>query len=691
MVTLVLVKNPFSPQDGREVIHIDAGSTIAELMEQHKVENTELQAAVNGYSVDGATVIHDGDFVVLYPIIEKGDKGGKGIIGIVAAIALSVVSFGIASGGWLAGLGKAAFAAGHWGAYLAAAAVMFLGSTLMGRFMGQKTDLGSYEDDNSKATYSWGSIRTMEGQNNPIAVTYGTVKSGGQTIGKYIDIDDNDEYLNWLVAAGEGELTFSDIKLNDNAYGNFDDVEITTRPGTNDQAVISEFGDTYASKELSYMLDTSWTTDEAPGSDTRGLIFTIEFSNGLCHWNDSGALQTAWVQLDIEYKIAGGSWTNLFKEVSAVSSTDFDTVAKTGITLLKNVGAGTYNFSFTGLEYDNGADNGDGTYFGGVSIKIGDDTGTMSSSQFRNNKTINVGSFTVDPSRWPSAVRESLQAYGTCTGTITVSAGSGVGIITEKSRSAVRKQFRVNKITAGEYAVRVKVKSRQYPEDDQQSISTCYWTTITSVIYDNFSYPCTALIGIKAKASEQLSGAPSLTFLKTRKKVWVWNGSSYVQKNANNPAWACYDMLHQARKLHNINTNTDVMEVRGVPADQIRYGDFLAWATWCNREENDLAKLTVNLEINTSGEVLEVINQRIAPIGRGMVVRFGSKYGCIYDHVQQPVQMFGMGNIITGTFSEEFLKVTDRANCVEVTYTNAAADYERDVLTVYGDTFNTDG
>ena len=232
----------------------------------------------------------------------------------------------------------------------------------------------------------------------------------------------------------------------------------------------------------------------------------------------------------------------------------------------------------------------------------------------------------------------------------------------------------------------MKVRGRQYSEDNTQASVSCYWTVVTSVIYDNFIYPCTALIGIKAKATDQLSGNPSLTFLKTRSKVWVWNGTEYVQKKANNPAWACYDLLHQARQLKNIQTGSMVMEVRGVPADRMRYADFNRWASWCNT-----MKLYVNIEVNTTGEMLEVANQKIAPIGRGMVVRFGTRYGCIYDHVQDPVQMFGMGNIVTGTFSEEFLKVEDRANCVEVTFTNADADYQRDILTVYGDTFDTDG
>ena len=74
MVTLVLVKNPFSPQDGREIRHIEAGGTLADLLAENRIEGVDLQATVNGYSVDENTVIKDEDFVVIYPVIEKAER-----------------------------------------------------------------------------------------------------------------------------------------------------------------------------------------------------------------------------------------------------------------------------------------------------------------------------------------------------------------------------------------------------------------------------------------------------------------------------------------------------------------------------------------------------------------------------------------------------------------------------------------
>lgn len=78
------------------------------------------------------------------------------------------------------------------------------------------------------------------------------------------------------------------------------------------------------------------------------------------------------------------------------------------------------------------------------------------------------------------------------------------------------------------------------------------WQGVTQVIYDDFEYPGKALIGIKALATDQLSGNdPSMTCLVTRKNVNVWNPATkhYEERPADNPAWATYDILHHCLKL----------------------------------------------------------------------------------------------------------------------------------------------
>ena len=579
-ITLVVIRNPFEPWNGRTVEKVPAGDAIDSILKKYELPGVEMRATVNAASAEPGYIARPGDFIVISPIIAKGG-GGKGILGIVAAIALSIVSLGVGSvvaGG--AFMGSGAVAMGSWGlaSFLAATAVMFLGSTLIGRFTG-KQDMGNY-DVKTDPTYSWDGVSTMEGQNNAIALTYGTVQSGGQSIGKYVEVRDNKEYLNWLVAAGEGPLTISDVKVNDNPVSYYEGMTLETREGTNDQQPITNFNDTYFTKNLNYQLLDTERIDTAQGNATEGLIVKVEFSNGLYYAKDDGNLGTASVDIEGYYrKGTSGNW-------------------------IQFIGGGTQD-----------------------------------------------------------------------------------GHITGSQSSSLRKEYRVDNLAPGEYQVKMKVVGRSHDVNSSRASTRCFWTGLTSIVYDDFCYPNIALIGIKALATDQISGTPTLRFKKTCPYVYVWNPNTnqYEQKASNNPAWAAYDVLHQCRRLKNIHTGRFVYDVRGVAAKRILYDQFKAWADFCNAK-----RLYVNIEIVNAGEMLDIINENIANVGRGQVLRFGTRYGCTWDSVRQPVQMFGMGNIVEGTFKEEFLQTSDRANCVELTYMDAANDFSRETVTIYSDTYDSD-
>lgn len=562
MLTLVIIKNPFQPDLGREIKKCEY-KTVGELRQSF---NYDVTIEVDGWRVADDYEFTDTDnTITVKPVVAGGGGGSSKVFAIVAAVGLAV-----ATGGALA------LAGGVWGAASwIAASVVFAGSLLFNRNSKAKVDTGTFKEEKSDPTYSWGGVQTMEGQNNVIPLTYGKVMSGGQTIGKRVDYANNKETLNWLVGAGEGELTFSDIKLNDTPIGNYTGVTLVTRPGTNDQEIIDFFNDTTATKSLSYeILSDSWRTEELSGDATEGLIISIECSQGLYYANDSGGLDTAWVDIACEYKLHSAStWTR---------------------------------FSST----------------------------RVSGAQ----------------------------------------------------QTAIRRQISSGRIPPGQYDVRLIVTGRSHGQTNR-SCTRIWWTMVSSVVYDDFTYPNIGLIGIKALATDQLSGSPSLSFIKERAKVWVWDADAkkYVQKNANNPAWACYDLLHQARRLTNIHTWLNEFDVRGVNTDGIIYSHFKEWAAWC-----DTKNIKVNIELTTSGEMLDVINNNVANIGRGKVVRFGTRYGAIWDREQLPVQMFGMGNILKGSFKEEFLSTNDRANCVEITYNDAARNYERQTIMIFGSNYDTD-
>ena len=391
----------------------------------------------------------------------------------------------------------------------------------------------------------------------------------------HITTDGDKQYLNLLLSGGEGPVTnIKDITIDGNPLANYDDVEVNLRYGTNDQAVIPNFADSYADQSLSYKLTTDdYATQRIDGNATEGIELTFEFPSGLFRSNDDGGLEETSVTIGMEYRKYGAAdWLSF----------------KTG------------------------------------SLKV-----------------------------------------------------------TGSSSSAIRRVVRVDNLAQGQYEVRCKILNQDGTTN--RYINTCYWTVVSSIVYDDFSYPNMVLVGIQALATDKLSGSsPNVTWKHTRAVVQVWNPNtaSYEEKPATNAAWACYDLTHCCRKLKNINTGSYEYLVEGAPAGLILYDDFLAWASAC-----DSRGLVCNYILDASGD-MDAAWKPFEAAGRGKVVRRGTRYGCIYDHAADPVQMFSVGNIRSGTFSLDYLPIDDRANCVEITYNNEDKDHERDSMMVYGEDYD---
>lgn len=683
MVTVVFVRNPFDPYQSRSVEHAEDGKMLTEYVQPYrdKVPFNELTVQVNGkIAVEFDGIVPKNAFIVVMVTVGKG--GGKNPLQLIASIALSVVAMGV--GSVLAGgafFGAGALGIGAWGlpSFLGAAATMFLGGSLVSK-LGPKISVGKYNTTESDPTYSWDGVTTMEGQGNAIALTYGTVKSGGQSIAKYVSNDSNDQVLNWLVCAGEGPLEIEDIRLNDNPIENYKDVSVEIRPGTNNQEIISNFNDTIETKQLGYeILDDEWRLDEVAGNSAEGLIIDIEFSQGLYHANDDGSLGTAWVDIAAQYrlKVEGqgdeDNWlwlvsTSPYAKPNQVNASLIDTDATLGAWSVK---VGRYDTS-------SGGDDNPDYKWQVLVFEPGQKTSGINVIMAKRAIIEGSGSVNCGPFHFPD--KALLRNLGSGTQiSITVANDSR---ISGAQSTAVRRQFRCDNIPAGEYQVRVKAAARSASTTSSRDGVRCYWSGLSAIIYDDFVYPNKALIGLKALASNQLSGnTPTLTFLKTRSTVLVYNPNlpGYEEKDATNPAWAAYDFTHLARLLDDPRDGTQKIVVNGAPAELIMYDRFSEWAEYCDEMD-----LHINIEIATTGEYWNKVNTDIAPVGRGKVLQFGTRFGCIWDHVQEPVQMFTMGNIVSGSFTETYLALKDRADCVELTFNNRDKDYTRDTIVAYG-------
>lgn len=243
--------------------------------------------------------------------------------------------------------------------------------------------------------------------------------------------------------------------------------------------------------------------------------------------------------------------------------------------------------------------------------------------------------------------------------------------------------YRVDHLPTAKYEVRVQCVAKSGTTNRYST--RVYWTQLSSIMYDDFARPGKVLVGIKALATNQLSGGmPSITWLQTKEKVWVWNADNgeYQQKPATNPAWAAYDMIHRCRQVKNIHSGKLEFVIQGTPAERAVYRDFVGWAEFC-----DSRSLTFNYIFTTADDLWTAL-QKPEGVGRGKVIMRGTRYGCVFDAPGQPVQLFTVGNILTDKFKETFVSLKDRANAIEITFANKDKAYQKEIITVYADNYD---
>jgi predicted phage tail protein len=251
------------------------------------------------------------------------------------------------------------------------------------------------------------------------------------------------------------------------------------------------------------------------------------------------------------------------------------------------------------------------------------------------------------------------------------------GYIREATNSAFYRVFRFDNLDKAKYEVRMRCAAKD--GTSLRHVNKVYWTQLTQIIYDDFVHPGKALIGIKALATSQLSGSdPDVSWIQERSKVWAFNPytNQYEEKPADNPAWAAYDLLHICRKI-----GSEYI-VFGQPHGRIDYDAFNAWAEKCT-----LNKFTFNYIFDTATRLWDALKYPEA-VGRGKVIPAGTRFTCVSDYQSSPVQLFTVANIKYGSFTEEFQGVEARANSIELSFINKDKDYERDVIPVYGDTYD---
>lgn len=568
----------------KEVPHVE-GSTVSAYLTVVGFKQEDQDLILLGKVVTPDTVLKDGDELIVTPHL------GGPLWPVIVAIAQLV---------WAAVVAHP---------FIAAAFVISAGYSIYSAISAQQrmpsfgTSSGVVQGglDESSPTYGWDGIKTTSEVGRPVKLVYGRHRTGGNIINQYISTDGDKQYLNILIAIGEGEIKgVSGIELNENPIENYDGITTSLKLGTNDQTVIANFEDLHNVKAVNANLLQSVahtiTTDD---SDVEAFEIHLTLPNGIFQVaENSGAVQSWEVTYQVEYRVNGG---------------------------------GAYT---------------------------------------------NLGTFAINA----------------------------------KSRNAVRRVFRKEGLTAAKYDVKVTRMSANSSLDPQQ-VGDLTWESLDQIKTDDLKYPNTALLGIRALATDQLSGGtPNITFIVEGLLVRVpdvkngaaevpwedyywdpvanlfkllstsasltWNGTTYITRWSGNPIW-CIRALQ-------LNTRYGIGNY--IETENMNDERLLEMAKFCEERVPDgdggwEKRFRLDVVIDGPAKAPDVITQ-LASVFNAFPFYSEGGFSIAIDRPQDYVQVFGMGNIVKGRFSQSWKSKNEVFNVIEVQYINEDQNYKEDVVTV---------
>lgn len=655
-LNVIHIHNPLDPRDhSREVVTFEPGKSLSELFPQPAV------AHPRALSVNGKMVAEDqldltfpcaGDYVTICPIPD-GD-GAKSILRIVAMIALTAVSGGI--GGFLQGtlaLQGSALAVGSafWTGAVMVGGTMVINSLLpppKPKDTAGSSDSPTYGVDGPKNTSAEGVV---------VPVPYGAFRTAGNVIQNYtVNTGDGTQMLYMLFNAGEGPIaSITDIEINDQPLSTYivKDTSgkitsapevITDRLGTSSQLPIPWFADGTKTP-----ITVNQEAIEAWKVITTGEIdrFRIDFAapSGLFKIDGNGKTVAVEVVVEVQARLktgvsTWGAWT-------PVPFVDNTAIVASGTTFFPK-GAGftvPSEITYNQVEVYNSNE-------GGVFLVGTEPAGPMAGQVY--DQATNLV--------YSDSTRKTIIGHGKQTQQYL---NPGLVQMRDAVRNAVRRSALSAPLTEGIYEVRYRRLSA--PSTDSATSDKVYVTDLNEIVTDPVAYRNTALLAIKLKLGEQINSMPTVTYLNGGKMIKVYQETTgqFRTMPSDNPAWITYDILTNARYGGGAHTSR-------VPLTRWR-----EWALWCEQEN-----LTFHGNFDTQSNVWDAANE-VARCGRGQIIQTGTRFDIILDRAEPPSMMFSVANMIEGTFKQNWLSASDRANEIEVSYADKDDGYRQRTVRLY--------
>lgn len=237
----------------------------------------------------------------------------------------------------------------------------------------------------------------------------------------------------------------------------------------------------------------------------------------------------------------------------------------------------------------------------------------------------------------------------------------------------------------------VKVERVTEDSKSQRLQNNTVWSSYTEIIDTEFTYPNTALIGVKFD-SEYFSNIPARTYdllglrvkvpsnydTRTRKYTGMWDGT-FKTDWTDNPAWILYDVV--TSKRYGLGNRLGEFGADKWALYQVsQYCDQLVPDGFGGQEP----RFTCNAWLTEQRSAYDVIND-ICSIFRAIPVWNGQQLTAVMDRPSDPVWTYTNANVEKGEFNYTFSAKKARHNAIQVEYADKDNGYEKAIEYVSDD------
>ena len=237
----------------------------------------------------------------------------------------------------------------------------------------------------------------------------------------------------------------------------------------------------------------------------------------------------------------------------------------------------------------------------------------------------------------------------------------------------------------------VKVERTTDDSTIQRLQNNTIWSSYTEIIDTEFTYPNTALMGVKFD-SEYFSNIPTRTYdllglkvkvpsnydTRTRQYTGIWDGTFKIDWT-DNPAWVLYDVV--TNKRYGLGGRLGEFSADKWALYQVaQYCDQLVPDGFGGQEP----RFTCNAWLTEQRSAYQVIND-ICSIFRAMPVWNGQQLTVVMDRPADPVWTYTNANVDESGFSYTFSARKSRHNAIQVEYADKENSYEKAIEYVSDD------